>query len=84
MSKSFTTAEVAKHKDDAEGYWLIIENDVYDISTFMEEHPGGPKILKRYAGKNATKPFWKYHNESVLKKYGDKYKIGSVGESAKL
>lgn len=51
---------------------------------FMDEHPGGPKILKRFAGKNATKAFWKYHNESVLKKYGEKYKIGSVAEAAKL
>lgn len=32
MSKTFTTAEVGKHKDDANGYWLIIENDVYDLT----------------------------------------------------
>ena len=51
---------------------------------FADEHPGGAKILKRYAGKNATKPFWKYHNEAVLKKYGGKLKIGSVKEEAKL
>jgi cytochrome b involved in lipid metabolism len=51
---------------------------------FLEEHPGGAKILKRFAGKDATKAFWKYHNEHVLKKYGEKLKIGSVAESAKL
>ncbi len=50
----------------------------------MEEHPGGEKILKRFAGKNATKAFWKYHNDKVLDKYGAKLKIGTVGESAKL
>lgn len=50
----------------------------------MDEHPGGPKILKRFAGKNATKAFWKYHNEHVLQKYGEKLKVGAVGESAKL
>ena len=51
---------------------------------FLDEHPGGAKILKRFSGKNATKAFWKYHNENVLKKYGGKLKIGSVAESAKL
>lgn len=56
----------------------------YRPADFLEEHPGGAKILKRFAGKNATKPFWKYHNEHVLKKYGEKLKIGAVGESAKL
>lgn len=44
----------------------------------------GAKILKRVAGKDATKQFWKYHNESVLKKYGDRLKIGTVTEKAKL
>ena len=51
---------------------------------FVDEHPGGAKILKRVAGKDATKQFWKYHNESVLKKYSEKLKIGTVGEKAKL
>ena len=51
---------------------------------FVDEHPGGSKILKRVAGKDATKQFWKYHNESVLKKYGGNLKIGTVSEKAKL
>merc|ERR1712000_212018 len=80
MSKTYTTADVAQHKDESNGYWLIVENDVYDVSKFLEEHPGGAKILKRFAGKNATKSFWKYHNESVLKKYGAKLKIGGGRE----
>ena len=51
---------------------------------FVDEHPGGAKILKRVAGKDASKQFWKYHNEGVLKKYTERLKIGSVKESAKL
>lgn len=35
-------------------------------------------------GKDASKQFWKYHNESVLKKYSPKLKIGEVKEEAKL
>ncbi len=51
---------------------------------FIDEHPGGAKILKRVAGKDATKQFWKYHNESVLKKYSERLKIGTVKDKAKL
>ena len=50
----------------------------------MEEHPGGEKILRRFAGKDSTKSFHKYHNDKVLGRYGAKLKIGTVAESAKL
>lgn len=51
---------------------------------FIDEHPGGSKILKRMAGKDSTKQFWKYHGKNVLEKYGPKLKIGTVKEEAKL
>lgn len=54
------------------------------LPEFIDEHPGGPKILKRMVGKDSTKQFWKYHNAKVLEKYGPKLKIGEVKESAKL
>jgi len=84
MSKAFSTADVASHKDAESGMYIIIDTSVYDVTNFVDEHPGGSKILKRVAGKDATKQFWKYHNESVLKKYGAKLKIGTLEEKAKL
>jgi predicted heme/steroid binding protein len=33
MSEKYTTADVTKHKDDANGYWIIVEGDVYDVSS---------------------------------------------------
>ncbi|EPS29129.1 putative cytochrome b5 [Penicillium oxalicum] len=84
MSKSFTPADVASHNSPDNGMYIIIDNSVYDVTKFVDEHPGGAKILKRVAGKNATKQFWKYHNESVLKKYSPKLKIGEVKDAAKL
>lgn len=35
MSSQYTTAEVQKHKSEADGFWIIVESDVYDVtSTF--------------------------------------------------
>ena len=51
---------------------------------FIDEHPGGSKILKRMAGKDSTKQFWKYHGKNVMEKYGPRFKIGTVQEEAKL
>ncbi|KAK0635590.1 putative cytochrome b5 protein [Bombardia bombarda] len=84
MSKTFTKAEVANHKDEKAGMYIIVDDGVYDIAGFLDDHPGGAKILKRVAGKDATKQFWKYHNEHVLTKYGAKLKVGTVAETAKL
>ncbi|CBY02208.1 hypothetical protein IAQ61_006795 [Plenodomus lingam] len=84
MSSTFTTKQVAEHNTVEKGLYIIIDNDVYKLDSFVDEHPGGAKILKRVGGKDASKQFWKYHNEGVLKKYGAKLKIGSVKEEAKL
>ncbi|KAK2762733.1 hypothetical protein FQN54_000907 [Arachnomyces sp. PD_36] len=84
MSKSFTPADVASHNSVDKGLYIIIDSNVYDLSNFIEEHPGGSRILKRVAGKDASKQFWKYHNEGVLKKYAPQLKVGEVREAAKL
>ncbi|KAI4867322.1 cytochrome b5 [Hypoxylon rubiginosum] len=84
MSKTFTAKDVADHKDEKNGMYIIVDSSVYDITNFLDEHPGGAKILKRMAGKNATKQFWKYHGKTVLDKYGGKLKIGELTETAKL
>lgn len=33
MAESYSTVDVGKHKDEANGYWLIVENDVYDVTS---------------------------------------------------
>ncbi|KAF1916146.1 cytochrome b5-like heme/steroid binding domain-containing protein [Ampelomyces quisqualis] len=84
MSESFTTKQVAEHASVENGLYIIIDSEVYKMDAFVDEHPGGAKILKRVGGKDASKQFWKYHNESVLKKYAPKLKVGTVKEEAKL
>ena len=63
MSKTFTPQDVASHNAPDKGMHIIVDNNVYDVTEFVNEHPGGAKILKRVAGKDASKQFWKYHNE---------------------
>lgn len=35
-------------------------------------------VLQRVAGKDASKQFWKYHNDGILKKYKSQLQIGSL------
>ena len=39
MSKEYSPADVAPHKDEAGGYWVIIENGVYDVTSKMLTAP---------------------------------------------
>lgn len=54
--KTFTRAEVAKHNNNL-SLWMVIHNKVYDVTKFMEEHPGGEEVLLEMAGKDATESF---------------------------
>lgn len=33
MSNQYTVADVAKHKDEKEGMWIIVDSGVYDITS---------------------------------------------------
>ncbi|GAA5828365.1 hypothetical protein JCM11251_006215 [Rhodosporidiobolus azoricus] len=83
MAKSITAKEVADHKS-ADSAWVIIENNVYDVTEFLEDHPGGKKVLLNQCGKDATEKFWQFHNKKVLEKTAKPFLIGTVAETAKL
>ncbi|KAI1001615.1 hypothetical protein K3495_g6585 [Podosphaera aphanis] len=83
-TKVFTSAEVATHKDASSRMLIIIDDGVYDITDFIDDHPGGSKILSRVAGKDSSRQFWKYHNEGVMNKYAMRLKVGEIGVKAKL
>ena len=54
--KEYTAAEIAKHNTE-ESPWLIIHGRVYDITPYLDEHPGGPEIMVDNAGKNASEEY---------------------------
>lgn len=54
-SNSITMEEVGKHADQT-NCWLVIEGNVYDVTSFISEHPGEEAILSG-CGKDATSMF---------------------------
>ncbi|XP_012672367.2 cytochrome b5 isoform X1 [Clupea harengus] len=37
--------------------WIIINHKIYDVTTFLEEHPGGEEVLREQGGGDATESF---------------------------
>jgi predicted heme/steroid binding protein len=67
-ARTFTEDEITKH--NAEGdCWCIIEGKVYDLTSFLPDHPGGKKAIMLFAGKDATEEFNMLHPPNVIKKY---------------
>ncbi|GAA5935702.1 hypothetical protein JCM10213_003665 [Rhodosporidiobolus nylandii] len=80
--KTFTAEQVAAHTSPERGVWLVIEGHVYDVTRFLDDHPGGRKILLGKAGKDATDVFWQMHSKQVLEKTAKPFLIGRLGEEA--
>lgn len=55
-TSAHTVSEIATH-NTASNCWLIINNNVYDVSTYLVQHPGGISVVTPYCGKEATQAF---------------------------
>ena len=66
---SVSAEEVAKHNTDKD-CWVIVGDQVLDVTEFLSEHPGGKKSIMMFAGKDATEEFDMLHDRKVIKKYG--------------
>ena len=73
-------SEVVDHNDDGSGYWAIIEGRVYDLTRFADLHPGGDKIIRSYAGLDATAAYRtaQHHVHPEVDALRSLYEIASV------
>ncbi|TEB39247.1 hypothetical protein FA13DRAFT_459719 [Coprinellus micaceus] len=74
--------EVSEH-NSAQSCWVVIHNNVYDVTEFLPEHPGGAAIILRYAGGDATEVYDQIHVPDALDKClpGEKH-LGPVQPDA--
>jgi len=63
--KLISMREVAKHNKQ-EDCWVAFHGKVYNLTDFIDEHPGGQQPLIFSAGKDGTKEFEKIHPKSIL------------------
>ncbi|KAG6195882.1 hypothetical protein E4U10_001461 [Claviceps purpurea] len=65
MAKLFDAAEVAKH-NTPESCWVILYGKVYDVTDFVDAHPGGSEVILRLAGRDATEEYDPVHPPGTL------------------
>ncbi|KAJ9186990.1 hypothetical protein P3X46_002493 [Hevea brasiliensis] len=72
--------EVAKH-NKTKDCWLIISGKVYDVTPFMDDHPGGDEVLLSSTGKDATNDFEDVGHSDSAREMMAKYYIGEIDAS---
>lgn len=75
-SETFSRDEVRNHTSE-DSLWCIIDSTVYDLTDFVDAHPGGESVLRQVAGQDATTAFYNLHRHEVLTRYAD-MAVGTV------
>ncbi|XP_068034550.1 LOW QUALITY PROTEIN: sulfite oxidase, mitochondrial [Anomalospiza imberbis] len=76
----YTRAEVAQHRSPSERVWVTYGTEVFDVTDFVELHPGGPDKILLAAG-GALEPFWALyavHSQPHVLELLRDYKVGEL------
>ncbi|XP_043861196.1 cytochrome b5 isoform X1 [Dromiciops gliroides] len=75
--KYYTLEEIQKH-NHSKSTWLILHYKVYDLTKFLEEHPGGEEVLREQAGGDATENFEDVGHSTDARELSKTYIIGEL------
>ncbi|CAG0889257.1 unnamed protein product [Darwinula stevensoni] len=81
-SKVYTLKEISEHNTQA-STWVVIHDSIYDVTKFLDEHPGGEEVLLEQGGKIATEQFEDVGHSSDARELMKQYKIGELHEDDK-
>ncbi|KAJ1551205.1 Cytochrome b5 [Nowakowskiella sp. JEL0078] len=83
MSAEITWEETAKH-NTRKDCWMVIDGNVYDVSKFLDEHPGGEEVLLEQGGLDASEAFHEIgHSDDAVALLKDLL-VGSIKSSPKV
>ncbi|KAM0714027.1 hypothetical protein Q7P37_010991 [Cladosporium fusiforme] len=81
MAKTFTYDEVKQH-NSTDSCWVILYGNVWDVTKFLPEHPGGSKIILQLAGTDATEEYDPIHPPGTLEdSLPAEAKLGKIDKS---
>ncbi|KAH9006777.1 cytochrome b5-like heme/steroid binding domain-containing protein [Lactarius hatsudake] len=57
MSTKVVSLNELRQHTTKESIWVLLNGKVYDVTKFIDEHPGGDEVILSEAGKDATEAF---------------------------
>jgi cytochrome b involved in lipid metabolism len=79
-SRLVDVSELVLHNGGPGGLWTAIGDRVYDVGEFVHQHPGGAKLLRGYAGMDATAAYEQvgHHLRPEVAAHLPRYELGAV------
>ncbi|KAK4166478.1 putative cytochrome b5 protein [Cladorrhinum sp. PSN259] len=76
-TQEFTYQDVAEHNTKKDLY-CVIHDKVYDITKFVDEHPGGEEVLLDVAGQDSTEAFEDVGHSDEARETLDQLLVGTL------
>ena len=67
-----------------EDVWMSIHGKVYDVTKYLEDHPGGEEVLMDRGGKDATEDYEDVGHSNEARKTLNRYEIGELPPSERV
>ncbi|KAK9469854.1 cytochrome b5-like heme/steroid binding domain-containing protein [Lipomyces arxii] len=80
MSEVYTREQVKAHAD-RDDLWMVIHGKVYDVTKFVDEHPGGEEVLIDAAGVDASDAFEDVGHSDEARKILEELIVGELDPS---
>ena len=78
--REFSMKEINAQEEKDGRILIAINGLVYDVSNFLDKHPGGDLVLRNVAGKDCTDVFENYHQGRVSQSSLGRLLVGQVSD----
>ncbi|KAI0448643.1 FMN-dependent dehydrogenase-domain-containing protein [Xylaria acuta] len=82
MENQLSAQEIASHRSTS-SCWIVVDGKVYDVTSYLNEHPGGAAVLLKQGGTDATSEFRKIHSPDILKYLPKDACLGTIDAAAR-
>ena len=77
--KKYTYQEISTHNSIKNGIWTTYKDKVYDITDFIDSHPGGKDKIMLAAG-SSLETYWNYYKQHQKQEVYDILEYMKIGE----
>ncbi|KAL9253094.1 Cytochrome b5 isoform A-like protein [Drosera capensis] len=81
LTKLYSMKEVSEHNSKRD-CWVVIDGKVYDVSTYLNEHPGGDDVVLEVTGKDSIEEFEDAGHSEEARELLETFFIGELDPSA--